>query len=607
MSEQKQFVGRKKELDEFQQFLAGARDGPGGKGAPVLLVMGDKGMGKTALLQAMAQEAAGQDHFVIVGEVDKRQSEFSEQIYPLIALLLAEKKLRPGAGRFWLKLGLAGLGTALGLPFLSELGGILKGVRDHHAATGSSLTTLAEILQSALSEVNGKLQEPQNLVVILDPEKESPPDLIPLLRNLERLGMPDKMRFVIAQRHKDALKTAFDVREIDRLCAEPMILGKMHRQEGQEFIETFDPGIRLKGPAQELFWKRYNGWPLLMKLALEEIEKAGGEINEQFIRSLPADIAGFWKQRFQDIRETESQIFVQTVCLLPHPYPKDRLAKFANLDPDQMHKAWNDKLVWCMLDKQDYEETLTEQSWKKCSAPRHETAREYVLERLEEDASLKQKRFSTIVSHYRDQIGEDLESAGVDKDALVYLLVYLAGSEDWDNFLSEVMRLTEVKLRYGLLDSLIANLTIALKISELSENNEYIAKLSGNLGIVYRIRGDLDGAEAMYKKSPEFDEEMGNKEGMAIDYGNLGNVYLTRDDLDNAEAMYKQSLEIDEAIGRKKGMADQYANLGIVYEIRSDLDDAEAMWEKSLELYEVIGAKHMIERVKGWLEDLRKR
>ncbi len=53
MSDQKQFVGRKKELGEFQQFLAGERDGPGGKGAPVLLVVGDRGMGKTALLQAM--------------------------------------------------------------------------------------------------------------------------------------------------------------------------------------------------------------------------------------------------------------------------------------------------------------------------------------------------------------------------------------------------------------------------------------------------------------------------------------------------------------------------------------------------------------------------
>jgi len=161
MFEQKQFVGRKKELDEFQAFLAGERDGPGGKGAPVLLVVGDKGMGKTALLQAMAHEAAAQGHFTIVGEVDKRQTEFSEQIYPLIALLMAEKKLRPGAGRFWLKLGLAGLGTALGLPFLSELGGILKDVRDNHAATGSSLTTLAEIFRSALAEVNGKLKGPQ--------------------------------------------------------------------------------------------------------------------------------------------------------------------------------------------------------------------------------------------------------------------------------------------------------------------------------------------------------------------------------------------------------------------------------------------------------------
>jgi len=378
------------------------------------------------------------------------------------------------------------------------------------------------------------------------------------------MGLPDRVRFVIAQRHEDLIIKAVKDRELRDLCVEPINLDKMNRKEGQEFIEIFDPGIRLKGETQEIFWKRYGGWPLLMELALEEIEKSDTEITEEFVKSLPADIAEFWQQRYRDIREKESRILVQTVCLLPHAYPRNRLAEFAGLDPDQMESAWDDRRIWCMLDKQNYEETLTEQSWNNCPAPRHETAREYVLERLEQDENLKQKRYATITAHYQEQIGpdEDFETTDVDKDVLVYLPVCLVESKDWGNLISEVQRLTAIKMRYGLLDSLIADLQIGLKMAEA---NEDIAVFSSNLGTVYRIRGDLDRAEAMYKKS----------------------------------------LEIEEVLGSKKGMASDYGNLGLVYEARGDLDRAEVMWKKSLELYEAIGAKPMIQQIKGWLEELR--
>ena len=346
MSKEKVFVGREKDLDEFQQFLVGERDGPGGKGAPVLLVVGDRGMGKTALLQAMAQETAAKGHFVIVGEVDKDNPQFSEQIYPLIAMLRAEKKLQLGAGRFWLKIGLKWLGVALGLSFLGDLGVVLKDVREHHTATGSALHTLPDLFHSELSTVNNKIGENSKLVILIDPEKETPSGVKSLLRDLHSRGMPEKVRFVIAQRHKDALKKAVDDREIHRLCAEPMILHEMNRKEGQEFIETHDPEIRLKGAAQEVFWKRYCGWPLLMEMALDEIIKTEEEINEEFIKNLPADIGAFWKNRYQTIRAPEPRILVQIVCLLPHPYPKNRLAKFTDLDPDKMDLAWSDETVW---------------------------------------------------------------------------------------------------------------------------------------------------------------------------------------------------------------------------------------------------------------------
>jgi len=110
----------------------------------------------------------------------------------------------------------------------------------------------------------------------------------------------------------------------------------------------------------------------------------------------------------------------------------------------------------------------------------------------------------------------------------------------------------------------------------------------------------------MYKKALDLHEDLGSKEGMANAYGNLGNVYRIRGDLAQAEAMLKKALDLDEALGSKQGMANQYGNLGLVYRIRGDLAQAEAMLKKSLELFQDIGAVPQVELVQGWLDGLRK-
>jgi DNA helicase TIP49 (TBP-interacting protein) len=68
MSGKKTFVGRTSYLDEFDRFVNASSSEIDGH---VLLVVGDQGMGKTALLQAMAKRAGDQGHVVALGEIDK--------------------------------------------------------------------------------------------------------------------------------------------------------------------------------------------------------------------------------------------------------------------------------------------------------------------------------------------------------------------------------------------------------------------------------------------------------------------------------------------------------------------------------------------------------
>ena len=74
---------------------------------------------------------------------------------------------------------------------------------------------------------------------------------------------------------------------------------------------------------------------------------------------------------------------------------------------------------------------------------------------------------------------------------------------------------------------------------------ESIAIAYGNLGLIYRTRGELDKAEEMFRKGLKIDEKIGRLEGMASDYGNLGLIYRTRGELDKAEEMIRKSLKID--------------------------------------------------------------
>jgi len=71
---------------------------------------------------------------------------------------------------------------------------------------------------------------------------------------------------------------------------------------------------------------------------------------------------------------------------------------------------------------------------------------------------------------------------------------------------------------------------------------EAIAAGTGNLGLIYRTRGQLDRAEEMHKKALAINEKLGRQKGMANQYGNLGAIYQTRGELDRAEEMHKKSL-----------------------------------------------------------------
>ena len=81
-----------------------------------------------------------------------------------------------------------------------------------------------------------------------------------------------------------------------------------------------------------------------------------------------------------------------------------------------------------------------------------------------------------------------------------------------------------------------------------------MAAATGNLGLIYMTRGELDRAEAMFKRARTL-RGTGQQGGQARATGNLGLIYRTRGELDRAEAMFKRALELAEELGSKEQQA----------------------------------------------------
>ena len=146
----------------------------------------------------------------------------------------------------------------------------------------------------------------------------------------------------------------------------------------------------------------------------------------------------------------------------------------------------------------------------------------------------------------------------------------------------------------GELDKALEYHEKALKLNEELDRKRGIANQLENMGIVYRIKGELDKALEYYKKALKLNEELDRKRGIANQLGNMGNVYLIKGELDKALEYYKKALKLNEELGRKEGLADQLGNTGIVYRIKGELDKALEYHEKALKLYAKLESKEGI-------------
>lgn len=621
MAEQQAFVGREAEREQFHNLLLDS--------APhAVLVVGQQGMGKSQLLRRIVAEAGGRTDLqchVISRDVYEHESP-DTILSDVLAGLRARAESRRAAWaaddrrlQFW-----DNLATLLGA----------EGLRDVLSMFVGDLApkTTHEQFVEGLKRIARYLPTSHRILFAFDPNKymqaHSDADWARIARDL-----PQRCLLLFAQRPDDVLITSFEFARVDNLIRIPAApLASLPGALSRPLAEARTTlGKRTREEDAAAVFARYQGHPWAVQAALDLVG-AG-----KAVADLPPDPThpthGLAREQWTLIcqRDEAAARLLKAHAVLAVPAPDDAVCHVAQVSAQTQQRLLTADAYFAGLlmprpaGREIYHSLLTDvvaaQMDGQESLALHQRARDLLRGRLNA-ARAAQRAPDAFAArrlpfHVRASSGDEEFLLAVvectppllalgELDALLGLHA-TARAVAGEGTLAQAALTGNLGLIYrrrGDLTQAEATHRKALTIHEELGHREGMANQYGNLGLIYMTRGDLTQAEAMHRKSLAIEEELGRRAGMASDYGNLGLIYLTRGGLTQAEAMYRQALAIDEELGRREGMAIQHANLGAIFRQRGDLDQARTHWEKARDLFAQIGMQPELEKVEGLLRNL---
>jgi tetratricopeptide (TPR) repeat protein len=389
-------------------------------------------------------------------------------------------------------------------------------------------------------------------------------------------NLPDKVKFVFAQRPEDELVKGRAFKGLKNICYIPDgRLGALKESDVGELVRLRANDVGKSGNVLKKAVKRYKGHPYAIVGALDIVKKT------KSVENLPQDptpeaIAEAQWERICDTGDQGIKLF-ESYAILEVGVPDDVVQKVSGLSATTRKRLQNDSYLRGLLREEGAGKRIY-----------HAILADYILGQIGETE--KNQYHSRAVEVYRGKLAEARkEQIRPDALAAMRLAEHVLVAEGKEAFVRAfVNECTGPLLNLGLFDTAISLSQRALEMIAKSSKEEEAA-LTGNLGLIYGRRGELDKAEEMNLKSLEIEKKLGRQEGMARQLGNLGAIHLKRGELDKAEEMHRKSLDIAEKLGLQEIMASDYGNLGLIYIRRGELDKAEEMYLKSLEISEPCG------------------
>ena len=402
-----------------------------------------------------------------------------------------------------------------------------------------------EELLEQLALVSGLLDEQGRALFIIDPDKYMRPGSEDEWRLVVE-ELPSKIKFVFAQRPDDRLAVSSAFLALDnavRIPPEP--LSPLDQQSVDELIDYYGTQVTASPPQLRAALERYHGHPYAVEGALKLL-RAGETIGALPADPTPTHIAAEQWRRVRQAGTAAIHLF-RAYAILEVPVPSDLAETVADVGAETRLSVLADRYLDGLLAREPDGESIYH---------------------------------ALLADHVRDEIADDQASRYHERAQEAYRL----------------------RLNADTKPDALAAARLPLHVLATGDVTSFATTLTDECMGPLLTLGLYDQAEALSRQALEL-VSPGSAAAAAV-AGNLGNVYQTRGDLDQAEAMYRKSLAINEKLGRLEGMANQYGNLGILYETRGKLDEARKLWVRAREIFQQIGMPHMAARLEGWIDGL---
>jgi len=514
MAEEKIFVGRKAELEEFKKVLAE----PGGQ---AVLVVGQAGMGKTWLVNKMAEATENHPELKCgwvryevtpTDSVDSTMALMMDNAFETAQVIEKSQDATPRRLEQWRAfLNVFGIGDLM-----------LSLRRD------SAKNTREQFLER-LELISGRMEKNQRAVFIIDPEKymqkESDQSWAIVVKQL-----PEKIKFIFAQRPNDALISDNNFRGMSNVfCVPDYRLGPLEQGAVNDLINEREKETKYKSGALHDAMSKYEGHPYAIQAAFNLLAA------DTKLEELPQDptnerIAEAQWKKLSGINVKAIKLF-KGYAILQVAVPDDVLIAVSRLAGDDIIHLLADNYLGGLVREEGAGRRIY-----------HTILADYILGQIGEGEGEEYHRRAVEV--YREKLRKaEREQTKPDALAAMRLAEHVLAAEGEGAFVMAVLNESgKILKNLGLLDAVESSLLRALGFVEKGSAEE--AMVLGNLGLIYETRGELDKAEEMHKKSLEIEKKLGRLEGMAAQYGNLGVIYYTRGKLAQAEEMHRKSLEI---------------------------------------------------------------
>jgi CHAT domain-containing protein/tetratricopeptide (TPR) repeat protein len=120
----------------------------------------------------------------------------------------------------------------------------------------------------------------------------------------------------------------------------------------------------------------------------------------------------------------------------------------------------------------------------------------------------------------------------------------------------------------------------------ISRDLKYYAANAANMqGISWAVRGDDDKAKMYYLKCLELNQQIENKRGIMYASGNIGNIYRNKGEFAIAVNYFDKTIEIANELQDSSTLAATYNNVGLMYLALGDLALAEQYLKESMHMH----------------------